>query len=140
MLGTGSSFTLDSAGSPPVPTEVASWCTNIDAATTVNEVEATVYQPGVENPVKMTEAGFDDLSFTLTVKYIAAAWAFFSALKGAKGLAYKWCPGGKVTGEAQISGACDVLLVGSPKAGPEALLVFEVRLRPTTQTLGTYTP
>jgi len=138
MLGIGASLKLDSSASPPVLTEVASWCTNIDQAGTINEVEATPYQPGVENPVKMTEAGFDDLSFTLTVKYNAAAWAFFSPLKGAKGLNYEYAPAGEVLGEALISGLTDVLQVGSPKAGPEALLVFEVRLRCTSQTLTTH--
>src|SRR5512139_4112397 len=122
MLGIHKSLKLDSSGSPPVLTEVASWCTNIDAAGAVNEVEATPYQPGVVNPVKVTEAGFDDLSFTLTVKYIAAAWAFFSPLKGAKGLNYEYAPADEVLGEALITGLCDVLQVGLPKAGPEALL------------------
>lgn len=137
-LGIHGSLKLDDGGSPPVHTEVASYCTNIDAAGTISEVDATPYQPGVSAPVKITEAGFDDNSFTLTVKYIAAAWAFFSAIKGAIGLNYTYCPRGEVVGEAKVTGLCDVLQVGLPKAGPEALLVFEVRLRCTSQTLGTY--
>ncbi len=140
MLGIGASLKLAGAGgspggSPHSLTEVAGWCTNIDPGGAVNEVDATTYQPGVASPVKMSEAGFDDDAFALTVKYSDAAWAFFSSLKGQTDLEYEYRPAGAVIGSALTSGLFDTLQVGSPKAGPEALLVFEVRLRCTTKVL-----
>jgi len=143
MLGIGASLKLAGAGgspggSPPYLTEVAGWCMNIDQPGAINEIDATPYQPGIANPVKVTEAGFDDQSFTLTVKYGTDAWAFFSLLKGLTGLAYEYSPAGTTAGCALISGDCDVLQVGSPKAAPEALLTFEVRLRCTTLNLSTH--
>ena len=39
-----------------VLTQVANYCTNIDAAGALAEVDATPYQPGVSAPVKVTEA------------------------------------------------------------------------------------
>lgn len=143
MLGIGASLKLAGAGgspggSPYLLTEVAGWCTNIDPGGTINEIDATPYQPGVATPVKITEAGFDDLQFTLTVKHNATAWAFFSPLKGVTGLAYEYSPAGTDIGAALIEGMCDVLQIGSPKAAPEGLLIFEVRLRATTQTLTTH--
>ena len=140
MLGIGASLKMAGAGgspggSPHTLTEVAAWCMNIDPSGTINEVDSTPYQPGVANPVKVTDSGFDDLVFVLTVKYSDTAWAFFAPLKGVNDLDYEWRPAGDTAGSALTSGLCNVLQVGSPKAGPEALLVFEVRLRCTTQNL-----
>jgi hypothetical protein len=139
MLGIGTSLKIDDGGSPPVPTEVANWCMNIDFATTVDEVEATTYQPGVPNPVKMTETGFTNSLITLTVKYSDAAWLFFTGIAGLIGLAFAYCPGGEVPGKAETTGVCDVHLVGDPKAAPLALSSFEVQLRCTSRTPGTFT-
>lgn len=143
MLGIGASLKMAGAGgspggSPYLLTEVAGWCMNIDVPGTLNEIDATPYQPGVASPVKVTEAGFNDFGITLTVKYQPAAWNFFSPLNAVAGLPYEYSPAGTGTGEALISGECTVLQVGNPKAAPEALLTFEVRLRCTTMNLSTH--
>jgi hypothetical protein len=137
MLGIGASLKMAGAGgspggSPHTLTEVANYCMNIDPGGALAEVDATPYQPGVPNPVKVTEAGFEDLLLTLTVKYGDVAWAFFSPLQGVNDLDYEYSPAGTGIGHALIAGLLNVLQVGSPKAGPEALLVFEVRMRCTT--------
>jgi hypothetical protein len=141
MLAIHASLKLAGAGGSPggsphgALTEVASWCTNIDQPSAINEIDATPYQPGVPVPVKVTEAGFDDQSFVLTVKHETAAWAFFSILKGVTGLAYEYSPAGTSLGDPLIEGYCNVLQIGTPKGAPEALLTFEVRLRCTTMAL-----
>jgi hypothetical protein len=139
MLGIGKSLKIGDAGSPGTVSEIANYCTNITATGTPTEVDATPYQPGVVSPVKVTEAGFDDLKFALTVKYNDDAWDRFSVLKGVNDLSYEYCPAGVTPGEAKITGVLNVLNVGLPQATPEGLLTFPVELRATTQLLGTVT-
>lgn len=134
--GIGAGFKIDNASA--VLTNVSGYLRGVNGASDVNRLDGTVLQPDVAAPIKTEESGFRTRSYTLNVKYSAAAFVLFAAIEGLTDLHYEFAPLGFTAGNPKISGLCNVLSVAPPSATTDNLLEFQVQINATSQAVGTY--
>lgn len=136
VKGIGASFKIDS--SVAVLTDVSTYLDNIQAQSQPDELDGTTFQPNVAAPAKVILAGLRTRGYSLTGKYTAASLVFFTAIEGLNDLHYEYGPSGTTAGLPKISGLCNCLSSAPPSASINGVITFQVELRCTTQTLGTY--
>lgn len=134
--GIGAGLKLDNASD--VLTDVSGYLRAINGASDVERLDATVLQPDVAAPVKTEEAGFRTFNMSLTVKYSAASFTFFTGIEGSEGLNYEYGPNGFTSGDQKIYGLCNCLSVSIPSAATNNILEFTVELNLTSRSVGTF--
>lgn len=144
VKGVGASFKLaDAAGSPSTLTDISTWLSSIDPSSSPSEYDGTCFQPGVSSPLKATVPGFQDKGYALSGKWSPAVETFFatagSELEGQQGVEYEYGPDGTASGKPKISGLCNVMSYSGPKAPVDGLVTFDVVLKVTSRTVGTFT-
>jgi hypothetical protein len=134
--GKGAYFAIDDNEAAVTPTNRSSYIRAITAASTAEDVDATV----LTSTKRERESTFEDDTMTLRVKWSPAAATWALALKGQNGLAYEYGPAGNGSGKVKISGTCNVLRAQSiPGSDPNALTELEVELNIISETHGTFT-
>ncbi len=136
--GVGASFKLGSAGSPATLVDISTWLNNIEPSSSVGEYDATCFQPGVAVPLKSTIPGFADKGYALSGIWTPEVEAHFADLEGTQGVAYEYGPDGDDNGDTKISGTCNVMSYSGPKAPVDGVITFDVQLKVTTRTVGTF--
>jgi hypothetical protein len=137
--GVGASFKLaDNAGSPQTLTDISTWLNNIEGSSSMSDYDGTTFQPGVATPIKASVPGFADKGYTLAGIWSKAVEDFFSPIEGVQGLAYEYGPDGTTSGKVKISGLCNVMSYSGPKAPVDGLITFDVSLKVTSRTVGTF--
>jgi hypothetical protein len=143
VRGVGAYFALEDGGSPlggsPAElTDISGWLDNIEGSSSMSEYDGTCFQPGVAVPVKVTVPGFADKGYTLSGKWSAEVESFFAPIEGMQGLGYAYGPDGTTAGKPMIYGVCNLMSYSGPKAPVDGLVTFDVTLKVTTRTVGTF--
>lgn len=134
--GINSYFNLDNSSN--TPTDISAYLDGVTPSSDVDELDGTVFQPGVAAPIKSILAGFRTYSLSLSVKWTAAAETFFTGIEGSTGLDYIYGPLGSTSGLSKISGLCNCLSWTGPVSTVSGIITGTAELRATTRTLGTF--
>jgi len=136
IRGAGLSFKLGS--STYVLTEIATWLSELGAAATPDELNASFFSPGAQSPIKVTVYGATTRGYTLTGRWSPAAETFFSALGGALNVPYQHSPEGTAIGKTLISGDCNVGAWSGPIQAASGYITFSIALSVITRNSGVW--
>ena len=134
--GINAYFALDNASN--VLTPISSYLDGVTPSSDTDELDGTVFQPGVAAPTRDIIPGFRTRGFSLSVKWTAAAETFFSAIEGMQGLDYEYGPLGNTVGMPKISGTCSCLSWTGPVSTATDIITSTCELRVATRVVGTF--
>jgi hypothetical protein len=139
VKGVGASLKITSGNTSPMTlTDVSAYLNKVNGSSNADQLDGTVFQPNVQNPVKTKVPGTTERGFSLGGVWSRAAELFFSGIEGEQGLEYEYGPEGTTAGKTKIYGHCSCLSYSGPQSEVGTITQFSSEIAVTSRNVGTY--